>query len=606
MASNKIRYLSDEICQLQKLIDFDLGDNELTCINSKLFTIHSLKTLAVQGNQLRNVPHLMEDGVCLRKLDLSNNNFDFIPVEILELKSLRHLNMSDNQIMRIDWNERMTNLTSVLEMNLKGNDLNYFSPLILQPLRDTLKILNLNENKLDCLPQQIGDLYYLEELYAENNLIKEIPDEIAFCTKLRIINLNQNKIDSLPVEMKRLNNLHILELANNNISLFSNTLATLTSLKKLILSHNEIEDLPLEMSNSTGMEYLDLSFNKFKTLPYCAYSMIKLKVLNLQNNQLSLLHGEVGNLFELEEIRLDENILEILPKEMCKLSLLRHLSVSNNRLGKLPKEKYLRKLEVLEYLNVSGNYFESFPIQIKSLINLKSLIYNQYDRNQKLEELPEELSQLSNLENAEFKYNAIWQIDAEPLSHLPKIKSIHLNNNKIERITDEFCKAENIQNIQVLSLNGNLLTNLPLNFDLLANLKHLDLEDNPVRLPPSTVCTAGNVRTIGSFIRRAISRNDALLLRAFELLKDKMNKHELRYLAHKFRLPEVEVTAIEKKHNAKQELHQRVLAILHLWRQENGEEANVERLIHILYIIGLEEAAELIRANLIYTQIVKF
>lgn len=126
----------------------------------------------------------------------------------------------------------------------------------------------------------------------------------------------------------------------------------------------------------------------------------------------------------------------------------------------------------MEYLDVSGNYFELFPNQLKSLTNLKSLFYNQTDRNKKLDEIPEELSQLQNLENIELKDNSIWQIDAEPLKNLPKIKSIDLENNKIEKISDEFCKAKNIQNIQVLRLNGNLLTTLPLNFDLLANLKY--------------------------------------------------------------------------------------------------------------------------------------
>ena len=64
--------------------------------------------------------------------------------------------------------------------------------------------------------------------------------------------------------------------------------------------------------------------------------------------------------------------------------------------------------------------------------------------------------------------------------------------------------AENL--LQVLVLNDNLLTSLPVEFDQLKGLRELCLHNNPLRTPPMDVCVSGVLQPIGRFIRRAVQR----------------------------------------------------------------------------------------------------
>ena len=59
---------------------------------------------------------------------------------------------------------------------------------------------------------------------------------------------------------------------------------------------------------------------------------------------------------------------------------------------------------------------------------------------------------------------------------------------------------------QVLHLNDNFLSSLPLEFDGLKRLRDLRLHNNPLRTPPMDVCVSGVLQPIGRFIRRAVER----------------------------------------------------------------------------------------------------
>ena len=54
---------------------------------------------------MTNLPHNIEDLICLRELRLDDNEFEFIPVQVYWLESLEELGLSNNKIGHISPDE---------------------------------------------------------------------------------------------------------------------------------------------------------------------------------------------------------------------------------------------------------------------------------------------------------------------------------------------------------------------------------------------------------------------------------------------------------------------------------------------------------------------
>ena len=54
---------------------------------------------------MTNLPHNVEDVVCLRELRLDDNEFEFIPVQVYWLEQLEELGLSNNKISSISPDE---------------------------------------------------------------------------------------------------------------------------------------------------------------------------------------------------------------------------------------------------------------------------------------------------------------------------------------------------------------------------------------------------------------------------------------------------------------------------------------------------------------------
>lgn len=171
----------------------------------------------------------------IKRLVLSENLTSF-PPEIFSLAdSLEILDLSNNQ------------LTSL--------------PKELIKLRK-LKIIFASNNLFDTLPKVLGDCNNLEMIGFKSNKITSVP-ETSLPPKLRWLILTDNKIETLPDSLGERPRLQKLALAGNQLTHLPTTLAQATNLELIRISANNIIDCPEQLLSLPKLAWFAFSGNPF-------------------------------------------------------------------------------------------------------------------------------------------------------------------------------------------------------------------------------------------------------------------------------------------------------------------------------------------------------
>jgi len=196
----------------------------------------------------------------LEIFDISNNELDEIKGEDL-LESITRLTLTTNHIIEFDGNQFPNIKKLSLDCNAVKNfifppnivkiDLSYNEISVLANPPESLKVLDITENKLHVLPKFSNNLQKLSvsrnlikilpylpdsvlELYATDNFIVHIAKLPESLEILSLSNNRINKVDDFPPKLKH------IDLSDNAIE----SLPPLpSSVNDLIISQNRIKDL---------------------------------------------------------------------------------------------------------------------------------------------------------------------------------------------------------------------------------------------------------------------------------------------------------------------------------------------------------------------------
>ncbi|KAH0658933.1 hypothetical protein KY285_027483 [Solanum tuberosum] len=152
-----------------------------------------------------------------------------------------------------------------------------------------LKILILKGcSRLAILPENLGDLNELEELYAGNTAIWQLPDSIGNLSKLKILSLRKGRKVKhqsarsliLPWVFHALRELKSLDLSGCNLcDSQAAALKNLTSLLELNLSRNKFIYFPDVFSQLSHLRYLNIAHcQELKELPQLPQNIEELYV----------------------------------------------------------------------------------------------------------------------------------------------------------------------------------------------------------------------------------------------------------------------------------------------------------------------------------------
>ena len=156
--------------RLQGLTRLDLSQ-DLDEFPPEIFSLaDSLEVLNLSGNRLSHLPHDLHRLSRLKVLFCSNNLFTDIPAGVGRCQRLETVGFRNNQIERFDG----------------------------RALPPALRALILTENRLETLPDTLGDCVHLQKLMLSGNRLTHLPDALSRCNRLELLRLASNHLTALP------------------------------------------------------------------------------------------------------------------------------------------------------------------------------------------------------------------------------------------------------------------------------------------------------------------------------------------------------------------------------------------------------------------------
>jgi Leucine-rich repeat (LRR) protein len=101
------------------------------------------------------------------------------------------------------------------------------------------------------LPESIGSLSNLQDLYLLNNSLASLPESIQSLTNLEYLYLSNNKLTYLPESIQSLSNLNELYLSNNKLTNIPESISILTKIEDLELDESAYDINNLSMDCHT-------------------------------------------------------------------------------------------------------------------------------------------------------------------------------------------------------------------------------------------------------------------------------------------------------------------------------------------------------------------
>ncbi|MFX1269782.1 MAG: leucine-rich repeat domain-containing protein, partial [Promethearchaeota archaeon] len=230
--------------------------NDLEEVPKSLQNLSKLKFLEINRCKIGDLPDLYGSLSQIKSLTLKNNEIESIPKWVLYISStegyikkyvkngVKFEEASVLGLLEIFTGQAFVKLeseTSFMPSLLFYYKLNQSGNVIAIQLSSEL-------SRIGIFPKEICKLRFLEELCMLNQNIRSIPDCIGELIALKTLNLSYNKINEIPNSIGNLENLEYFYLKNHEdeqiINHISENLINLKRLKVFDLSGNTIRNLP--------------------------------------------------------------------------------------------------------------------------------------------------------------------------------------------------------------------------------------------------------------------------------------------------------------------------------------------------------------------------
>ena len=380
------------------------------------------------------------------KLNLSFNDFHYIPSNLSIFTRLKWLNLANNKIFALH-RTSLENLKELNYLDLSHNNIQSWADIdseALIPLINLNKLI-LSHNALRGFPDIIGATLKsdsLRELYLINCSVTDITsDIIEGFRNLTLLDLSQNNVVALNAQIKS-STLKSLTISNSSLEVIHASFLDLPKLIYLDISKNAKLEIFVGESN---LEQLDASECDLDVIPKGNFPRLKSVILR-GNHLRHLPPNAFESMNNIEQIDLSHNaITNIDVKAFLNTKKLQYVDLSYNTISALNSDTFNSNFK-LQKLRLSRNY-------LRELINLNS----------------------ESLTHLDLSMCEISRINRHSLSDLPLLKVLDLSQNSFSYIPDDF-EAENLNildmnSCRVVDLNNQTFSRMP-------KLQKLNLRSN--------------------------------------------------------------------------------------------------------------------------------
>ncbi|CAG9798069.1 unnamed protein product [Chironomus riparius] len=404
VSSNCFKKFPEQLMDIQNLTVLDISKNEIDRLPDNIFKMEKLEELRIEHNLLQSLPNTLKLLRNLKSLQVSNNRINKLPDFMIAMRfnngvdytiqnQLDMKNGTKNEeISRIDYSNPPLKKLNLRANHLKGNIiLGNFTPL-----PKSIRHIDVSFNNLTEIPEWLNCCHQLRTLYANNNNISTLPDNLFQNENgmLHTVQLACNRLVKLPPMPKKILPMQELYINGNQIedlpeffftacenlillNVSSNKLLTLpivndgnrNQLERLYATNNNLTDRVLDtLINLTSLRILHLSYNRLTALPEsCIANWAELEELNISGNKLQHLPDNLSNLRNLRVLRIHSNQLQSTPA-LSKITSLRVLDLAHNQLDKINLIVLVSKK--LQFLDLSCN--NQLQVDAKQLQSCRS------------------------------------------------------------------------------------------------------------------------------------------------------------------------------------------------------------------------------------------
>lgn len=129
----------------------------------------------------------------LQVLNLSGNQLTDLPADLHRLKHLQILFCSNNPFTRLP--EALGRCEQLFFVGFKSCQIVEVSPRALPP---RLRSLVLTDNRIESLPEELGQFEHLQKLMMAGNRLTSLPASLASCERLELVRIAANRLRQLP------------------------------------------------------------------------------------------------------------------------------------------------------------------------------------------------------------------------------------------------------------------------------------------------------------------------------------------------------------------------------------------------------------------------
>lgn len=265
-----------------------------------------------------------------------------------------------------------------------------------------------------------------------------------------------------------------------------------TRITSIEAENNKLRHIKKSAFQSDSLKRIDLSGNDLKHIRFPKNMAVLGLVLN--ENQFRRIPRSVRKLENLEYIEISDNKLKKIPRFLSKMQSLVSLDLNYNNLRFTPNDVYT--LQHIRILLMGANQLVSLPENFGDLTNLQKL---NLGKNQ-ISELPGSFANLTNLTNLIFYQNEFNEFPSQLFS-LENLVELDMYYNHIHEIPPTIGR---LKKLKQLFLSFNEIKILPDSIQNLTNLKYLYLHHNQLTIVPEWITSLSNIERLDLSYNRLI------------------------------------------------------------------------------------------------------